>query len=224
MLVAAAVVVDNTILLEPNMIERVLVPLETKVPVVNPYVATSNIPKIIVVAPDTDVLIFMVVVPELLIVNAPTGLVLPVTVPVATIVAVKLVYVPALDNIKLARFKLVAAIVNPVDPKSNVLNQLPVVNVCTAVPLPVNVKLGALDIVPPVVPNENVLVMFAAALNPPVPVHVKPVAIVKLKLKSPAVVVDKIILLEPNAIERILLKLLLNVPIVKSAPPKFNVP
>ena len=63
------------------------------------------------------------------------------------------------------------SIVNAVVPKSSLFHQLAVVSVCTAVPDPVNVKLGALAAVPPLLlPNVNVLVISAAAVKPPVPV------------------------------------------------------
>ena len=52
------------------------------------------------------------------------------------------------------------------------LNQLPVVNVGTAVPDPVSDKLGALAIVPPVVPYTNVLVTTASDEKVCVPVNV----------------------------------------------------
>ena len=57
------------------------------------------------------------------------------------------------------------------------LNQLAVVIVATDAPV-VNVKFGALVVVPPVVPQVKVLVLLiAATLNPPVPVYVKPVSV-----------------------------------------------
>ena len=104
-------------------------------------------------------------------------LLLGVIVPVPRIVTDKLVYVPVLDKVKALTFNVVDGTVNVVEPKSNLLNQLPVVNVCVAV-VPLNVKLGALVVVPPVVPNVNVLVILAAAENPPVvPVQVNPVTV-----------------------------------------------
>jgi hypothetical protein len=63
------------------------------------------------------------------------------------------VNVPPLDKVNPLRFKLVAGTANAVVPKFNMLNQLLVVNVCIAVPLPVNVKLGEYSAEPPVVPN-----------------------------------------------------------------------
>ena len=111
------------------------------------------------------------VIPVPLIVNAPNVvLVLLVMVPDATIVAVKLLNVPPLDNVKLSKFNAVVPGLNAVVPKFNTPNQLPVVNVCTAVPLPVNDKLGEFADVPPVVPNTYVLVTAASDVNPPVPV------------------------------------------------------
>ena len=151
-------------------------------------------------------------------------LVLLVIVPVSCIVAVTPVNEPPLDNVRLVRFKLVVPGLNAVVPKFNVLNQLPVVNVCTTVPLPVNVKFGLLVIEPSVVPNVNVRVISAAAVNPPVPVYVNPVAMAIDKLVAAAVVVANTILLDPNAILRVFVLVELIVPIVKSYPPKSNVP
>jgi hypothetical protein len=57
----------------------------------------------------------------------------------------------------------------------------------TAVPLPVNDKLTAIAVVPPVVPKVYVLVTEALAVNPPVPVHVNPVAVAISRLVAAAV-------------------------------------
>ena len=112
-----------------------------------------------------------VVVPAVLIVNAAIVLPFVVMVPVPTIVAVNVVNVPPLERVKLLRFKLVAPGLNAVVPKLSALNQLPLLSVAIAVPEPVNVKFGALAEVPPAVePNAKVLVISAAAVNPPVPV------------------------------------------------------
>lgn len=63
-----------------------------------------------------------------------------------------------------------------------------VVIVATDAPV-VNVRFGALDDVPPVVPQVNVLVLLiAATLNPPVPVYVKPVSVAILNTTVAAVV------------------------------------
>jgi hypothetical protein len=92
------------------------------------------------------------------------------------------------------------------------------------VPLPVSVRLGALVDVPSVVPNVNVLAIFAAALNPPVPVQLNPVAIAKSRLTAAAVVVDNIILLLPKFIDLVTVLLARYEPIVRSYPPKSSVP
>ena len=85
-------------------------------------------------------------------------------------------------------FKVVAAMVEDVVPKSKRLNQLPVVSVGTEAP-DVNVRLGAFADVPPVVPQVNVLVtLIAATVNPPVPVYVKPVSVAMLNTVVAAVV------------------------------------
>jgi len=100
-----------------------------------------------------------------------------------------------------------------------------VVNVTTDVPVPVNVTLGAfVDVPPPVVPNVKVFVTSAAAVNAPSPVQVNPVAVAIDNTRLVAVVVDKIILLEPNAMERVLALLELNKPVDKLNPFRFNAP
>ena len=103
-------------------------------------------------------------------VKAAIVLPLAVIVPVPRMAAVKLIYDPPLDKVKLLRFNDVAGRAKTVLPKLSVLNQLPVVIVCIAVPDPVKVKLGLLVIEPPVVPNVNVLTTLASLVNPPVPV------------------------------------------------------
>jgi hypothetical protein len=172
--VASAVVVANTILPAPNVIERVFVLVETNVPVVKVNPANANVPEVSVVAAvaPVDNASANVVVPDvLLIVNAAIGLVLDVIVPVPTMVAVNPVNTPApLDKVKLLKFTVVAGTVNTVLPKLNVLNQLPLASVNTEVPLPVSVTFGALVDEPPVVPKERVLVTEASVVNPPVPV------------------------------------------------------
>ena len=147
---------------------------ELNIPVVNVNPAKFNVPAVSVVVALVDnvkLAANVVVYVGLLIIN-PTNVVLVfgVIVPVPTIVGVKLLNVPPLLNVKPLRFNEVVPGLNAVVPKFNVLNQLPLVNVCTAVPLPVNVKLGEISAVPPVVPNTYVLVISAAAVNPPVPV------------------------------------------------------
>ena len=74
------------------------------------------------------------------------------------------------------------------------------VNVATAVPLPVSVRLGALVVEP--LPNTYVLVTEASETKPPVPVRVTPTALVILSTVVPAVVCANIILPVPNAMER----------------------
>ena len=169
-------------LVEPKLTERVVEPVERNTPVVNVNPPKANVPPVKLVTPVAAVVkaaANVVVNVGLLIVNVPNVVLpLPVIVPVPTIVAVKLLNVPPLDNVKLLRFKLVAPGLNAVVPKFNVLNQLPVVNVCTETPLPVIVKLGLLVALPPVVPNVYILVIDASAVNPPVPVYVNPVAFV----------------------------------------------
>ena len=158
-------VVANTILPEPNNIERVFELSELKVPVVNVNPAKFNAPCVNVVTPnavnvtDPDKL---VVILGVLIVSVPNVVLeLLLILPVPTMFAVKLLKVPLLDNVKPFKFSEVVPGLNAVVPKFNVLNQLPVVNVLTAVPLPVNVILGEVSAVPPVLPNAKVLVTAA---------------------------------------------------------------
>ena len=91
-------------------------------------------------------------------------------------------------------------------------------------PDPVSVKLGALVEDPPVVPKVIALFISAAALNPPVPVQEKLVAFAIPKLVSPAVVVARTILPDPNAILRVVVLLELKLPVVSVNPAKSNVP
>lgn len=107
--------------------------------------------------------------------------------------------------------------------KFNVLNQLLVVIVGIAAPLVID-RLGAFVAEPPVVPNVNVLVMSDAAVNPPVPVQVKLVASAIDRLTAAAVVVANTILPEPKLIERVLVLVEANVPVVIVKPAKASVP
>ena len=142
----------------PNAIERAVATDELKMPVVKSNPPRSRVPAVNVTVPVAAIekAAPNVIVPAvLLIVNAASVvLVLLVRVPVPTMVGVTVVNVPPLDNVKLpAMFSAVVPGLKAVDPKLKFLNQLAVVNVCTAVPLPVKLKLGALVAEPPVVPN-----------------------------------------------------------------------
>jgi len=114
--------------------------------------------------------------------------------PVPLIVGLNAVYVPLPDNVRPFKFNAVVPGLKLVVPKSNVLNQLPVVSVAILAPV-VNVKFGALDIVPPaVLPQVNVLVTaIAATVNPPVPVQVNPVTVAILNTVVAAVVCVRLI-------------------------------
>ena len=146
-------------------------------------------------------------------------------VPVSNIVALNEVYDPLLDNVKFIKFNVVVPGLKDVVPKSSLLNQLAEVSVATLAPV-VNVRFGALDIVPPApLPKENVLVtLMAATVKPPVPVQVNPVAVDILNTTVAAVVCDNTILPAPKAIARVLLWAELNVPVVRVNPAKSNVP
>ena len=140
-------------------------------------VAKSIVPDVLVNVVQLTALATVVVPEVLLIVSGPIVFPLGVNVPVPTIVAVNAVNVPPLLSVNPFKFKVVVPSTNAVVPKLRVLNQLPVVRVMTAVPLPVNVTFGALVAEPPVVPNVNVLVIEASVVNPPVPETVNPVAV-----------------------------------------------
>jgi len=142
----------------PNVIERVVATDEENMPVVKSNPPRSRVPAVNVIVPVAAIekAAPNVIVPAvLLIVNAASVvLVLLVRVPVPTMVGVTVVNVPPLDNVSPpAMLSAVVPGLKAVVPKLKFLNQLAVVNVCTAVPLPVKLKLGALVAVPPVVPN-----------------------------------------------------------------------
>ena len=145
------------------------------------------------------------VVPEPLLITTGPNVVFPfgVMLPVPTMVAVKFVNVPPLDNDTLFKFKFVAAITNAVEPKSSLLNQLAVVNVAIAVPLPDNDKFGELVAEPPVVPKTYVLVIDASETKPPVPVQVKPVASLHANTAVVAVVCANMMLPTSKFITRV---------------------
>ena len=96
------------------------------------------------------------------------------------------------------------------------------VNVATAVPLPVSVRLG--PALPPTLANVYVLVMAASAVKPPVPVQENAYASDIDNTVVAAVVCTNAILPDPNATERVLPLLELNMPVVNVKLPKFNVP
>ena len=90
----------------------------------------------------------------------------------------------------------------------------------------VNVRFGALVVVPPaVLPQVNVLVTaIAATVNPPVPVYVNPVVVAILNTTVAAVVCDNAIDPVPNAILRVLALVERNIPVVNVNPARSNVP
>lgn len=189
---AAAVVVDKIILVEPKAIERALVLLELNVPVVSVNPFNDKLPLVSVVAlvaPRVNASPSVVVPDTLSMVNARIGLPLLRIVPVSTMFKVSDVNVPPVDNVIFpAMFRVVAARAKAVEPKLRFLNQLPVVSVMIAAPVPVNDKLGAFVFDPLVVPNTHVLVIEASVVNPPVPVKVKFVASAILNTVVAAVV------------------------------------
>jgi len=170
-----------------------------------------------------------VVVPALLIVNAAIVFPFGVIVPVPVIVGLNAVYVPVLDNVNPFKFSAVVPGLKEVVPKFNVLNQPAVVIVAILAPV-VNVKLGALVVVPPaVLPKLNVLATaISATVNPPVPVQVNPVTVAILNTVVAAVVCVRLMfpaLALPNAIARVLVLFELNIPVVNVTPSaNVNVP
>jgi hypothetical protein len=121
----------------------------------------------------------------------------------------------------LPAFIVVVPKVNAVVPKSNNLNQLPDVIVGAVDPDPVNVKLGLLVAVPPVVPKVYVLDASAAAVNPPAPVQVK--FVVVAADSTVPVAVNKI-LFDPKSILRTLVLDEVRLPVVKLYPFNDRVP
>ena len=167
--------------------------VELNIPVVKLNPPKSKVPLVNVVVPvatrDNAEFDMLVVPPTLLTVSAAIVLLLGVIVPVPTIVAVNAVYVPPELSVKLFKFKVVVPSAKAVVPKFNVLNQLPVVSVATAVPDPVSDRFVALVVEPPPrVPKTNALVIPASAANPPVPVYVNPVTVPMLNTVVDAVV------------------------------------
>lgn len=234
-LVEADIVPDdkvNVAAAECVQVVQEIVPILLKVPAVNvaaPELVKLNVAKLIVPAVCTyDVhpnAAAKVTVPApLFTVNAAIVLPLGVMVPVPTAFILKEVKVPPVDSVKPFKFNVVAAIANAVVPKFKMLNQLAVVMVAIAVPAPVKERFGAFVVVPPVVPNVNVLVIEASAENPPVPVQVNPVAVAKFNTVVAAVVCVSNILPTPNKIERVAVPDEVNIPVFKLKPLSANVP
>jgi hypothetical protein len=172
-----------------------------------------------------------VVVPEVLLIINDTNVVLLllVMVPVPNMVRVMVVYVPVADNVKSpAMFSAVVPGLNEVVPKFRLSNQPAVVNVATDAPV-VNVKFTAFAVDPPVVPNVNVrvLAMFAT-VKPPGPVYENPVTMAILNTTVAAVVCVRLILpalVLPNATDRVLTLVELNIPVANVTPSaNVNVP
>ena len=173
------------------------------------------------------------VVPEVLLITKAARVEFPllVIVPVPTMVGVTVVNVPPLDNVRLpAMFSAVVPGLNPVVPKSKLLNQLPLVSVCTNDDPVVNDKLGAVAVEPPaLVPHVYVAVLNPAASlwNPPGPEGVKPVSVAIARTVTPVPPVRFMYPAEvvPKAIERPLVLLELNIPKYNVIPlAMFNVP
>ena len=183
------------------------------------YTEQANVPCARVRAPLTVSAALRVAVPALLTPNPARVFPLLVIVPVLLIVALNEVYVPPLDNVMVFTFTEVVPGSNEVVPKYSVLNQLPVVSVATLAPV-VNVKFGALVVVPPaVLPQVNVLgVDMSGTVNPPGPVRVNPV---RVAIVNASVFIFPGLAL-PNAIERVVELLELN-PATVNVTPSANV-
>lgn len=156
-----------------------------------------------------------------------TPIVLPfgVTVPVPRKVGTTAVYVPPVASVKLPEmFRVLAAVTVQVLPvKSMLLNQLFAVIVKALAPAVTN-KFGALDAEPPVVPKTSVAVAAWFLEKPPVPVQVKPVAIGINNIFVVAVVLDKTMFPEPNAIDRVLVLDELKIPVESVNPARSREP
>ena len=229
---AAPVVVANTILPLPNAIERALVLLELKIPVVSVYPFSTRLPLVnvvVAVAPVVNASLNDVVPDTLLIVSARIVLPLLIILPVPTMFRVSDVKVPPDDSVRSpAMFNVVVGRAKAVDPKVRFLIKLVDVMVTIAIPAPVSDTLAALVASPAVAAMLIVLVTEASVVNPPGPVKVKLVAVAIDNTVAAAVVVDRVILPAvalPNAIERVLLLLELNIPVVRVTPSaNVNVP
>jgi len=140
---------------------------------------------------------------------------------------IKLVYVPPVAKVRVETYNplelAVTAGVHVVPVKFRVLNQEPSVNVGTDAPLVID-RFVALVEDPPVVPKTYVLVIDASVVKPPVPVQVKPVAVAIDSTVVAAVVWANTMLLEPNAIDRVLVLVELNMPVVRLNPFNASVP
>jgi hypothetical protein len=223
-----AVAPDPVMLYVPDpVMDLVAVPVLVKVPLFKVSNEISNVPCVNVSAVTLNAS-YNVVVPVLLIIrDGKVVLPLLVMVPVPTIVGVKAVNVPPLDNVNPFNFNAVVPMVNAVLPKLNVLNELPVVNVAIELfACEIKVKFGELVDVPleETLPNVNVRVKDIVEIKPPVPEQEKLLATGINNTFAPAVVVDSIILLLPNSIARVVELLLLNVPVVKVYELRFIVP
>jgi len=156
-------------------------------------------------------------------VNAAIDLPVLVNVPVPKKVTVKLVYVPPAVNVKLFKLNVVVAGVHELPVKFNVLKKEEEKD-GIAVPEVID-RFGALAAVPPLdEPKSNVLATVIAEVNPPVPVYVKPVAVVIASTVLPAVVWANMILLVPNVIDLTPDPVDENIPVVRLNPLSTNAP
>lgn len=86
------------------------------------------------------------------------------------------------------------------------------------------VKLGAFEVVPPVVPNTTVAVAAIFLVNPPVPVQVKFVAVAILSMVVAAVVLVNAIFADPKVMARVIELSELKIPVLSVLPFKLSVP
>ena len=131
---------------------------------------------------------------------------------------------PPVAKVNVLTKTVAAAGVDVVPVKFNALNQLLVVIVGMAAPL-VIVKFGALVAVPPALdPNWNDLATARLDRNPPVlAVSVKLVASA-IDSTEPAPAGVRIMLFDPNTIDRVLVLLEAKLPAFRSYPPRSRVP
>ncbi len=190
---AAVILIINPTIVIPvaDALENAVAPVPVMMYVPDPVMDLVSVPvlanELLVIENDEQSRVPCVSVRAPLAVSAPAKLAIPVVftvnnaivlpfgvmVPVPRMVADKVVNVPPDDNVKSpAMFSAVVPGLNAVVPKLNVLNQLPVANDITDVPVPVIVMFGALADVPPaVLPKKTALETVAASVvNPPGPV------------------------------------------------------
>jgi hypothetical protein len=204
--------------------------LELKVPIDTLKPAALNAPSVRVrvpvpLEPSCNASASVTVIPEPLIVVAPSALPALVTVADARNVGTTAVYVPPEASVKLppiVTLLAVTVLVLPVKIKS--LKKLPLVIVSADAPA-LTVRLGAFDTVPPGwVPKATVAVAAILRVKPPVPVNVKLVEIAMLNTVVEAVVLVSAMLPAPNEIARVDVPEEEKIPVLRVKPARLRVP